>query len=267
MQVVGQGSRLGAQEVAAGQSVEAGHDVAGKLGLLLLLVLFLADAGFLRTWASVVPPLVDAHPERAPAVVSSWTRTPEAFHWIRDAQANGDRFSNGNAPGSLWPAALVTASGPHFARTNFLRSLLLDPARPLDRRLAELHVILSQTDLEAPVHWILGSDAARAELATRSYEEGNQDPEVLRELGTSAFARRDFAEAAAYFGQAAEPGIGSRDSLLQAYALVLAGRSNAAQTLARQSGLATSPETSGAWRSILGLVESGDETVTGRPSN
>ena len=232
-----------------------------------LAALFLADSGFLREWAAVAPPLVDAHPERAPAVISSWTETPREFHWMRDQQASARRFANGHAPGSLWPDELVMESAAHFERANFLRVLLMDPPRPLDRRIAELHAVLTRSPLEAPISWILGSDARRAEIAARRYAAGDRSVELEREMGTAALARRDFTSAAAHFGAAAEGATTKRDALLQAYALVLGGHSDDARAIANRVRFAESDQTRGAWESILGLLEEGPRTPTSRPSN
>jgi predicted membrane-bound spermidine synthase len=239
-----------------------GLESPGQLGAL-----FLADAAFLRDWSAAVPALVDAHPERAPAVVSSWTRVPEAFSWIHNAASSAQRFAADTAPGALWPRSLVQATRPHFERANLNRMLLLNPPRPLDRRIAELHATLTRTALEAPALWILDSDTRRAAIASRAYARGDRSRAVLREMGVSALARREYRAAASYL-KGSSRDAGSEEALLEAYALVLAGEPATARAVAREANLAGSPLTRGAWLSIVGLIEAeGQAATTGHPSS
>jgi predicted membrane-bound spermidine synthase len=214
----------------------------------LLGALFLADAPFLLDWCRPAAPLVDSHPERAPAVAASWTRLPDEFRWIRDNEAQARRFASGSSPGSLWPRSALEQSALHFTRANFTRQALLDPERPIEHRLAELHGVLTRTSLESPVLWLLGSDRVLAELASRV--SVRDDPAVQRELAISALARRDFERAAEHLARAAPADAPSREALLHAYALALAGRSDEAERVAAAAGLERS-EFASAWRAIV----------------
>ena len=187
--------------------------------------------------------------------MASWTATPDEFRWTRDARANAARFRNGNPPGALWPEVLIRESEPHFERANFTRLALLDPARPIERRLVELHAVLSRTALKSPVHWVLQSDAGLQAAAMRLAERGDHSPEVERELAVRALSHRKFLEAASHFERAALPDAASRDALLRAYALAMAGRDEAAIRTAEAAGLERSPEYARAWTSVVELME------------
>jgi predicted membrane-bound spermidine synthase len=240
------------QDERVGPSLrDIGLEQPGQLGAL-----FLADAAYLVEWARPAAPLVDAHPERAPAVVASWTRIPDEFQWIQRADENARRFASGSIPGALWPRTAIEQSLPYFEQANFIRVALLDPERPIERRLAELHGVLSKTSLQSPVHWLLGSDTVLAAAAVRLAERGDSSREVHAELATAALARRDFGRAAGHFGQATGTDTATRESLLQAYSLAMAGRPDEARLVAQTAGLAQSAEFASAWRSVVELIES-----------
>ncbi|MEE2663625.1 MAG: fused MFS/spermidine synthase [Myxococcota bacterium] len=238
-----------------GPSLRAiGLEQPGQLGAL-----FLADAAFLVDWAAAAAPLVDAHPERAPAVVASWTRLPDEFDWTRDEHARISRFVSGSKPGGLWPRSVLEQSVPHFEMANFLRNVLFDSDRPIERRLAELHAVLSTASLESPVRWILGSNDTIAAAAARLADRGDSSPEVHSELATAALARRDFDRAADQLGLAGRPDTPSRENLLRAYALAMAGRPDEARRVAQAAGLEQSAEFATAWLAIVALIEAGPD--------
>ena len=239
------------QSEGAGATLQRiGFDTPATLGAT-----FLADAKSLRDWAAVAPPLVDAHPERAPAVTSSWVRIPDEFQWIRDTTTRGERLSAGEVPGSLWPPDTLTESARALESANFIRHVLLSPPRPIARRLAELHLALSKPELRTSVAWILDSDEALLDIARRRANEGDRSAEVAWQLAIAALTERDFEAAAARFADAAPAGAPSRAALLQSYALVRAGHPAEAQTVAARAKLAESDEFSGAWQSVSDLIE------------
>ena len=229
-----------------------GVESAAQLGAT-----FLADRPYLLRWASNAKPLVDAHPERAPRVASTWADIPPEFTWIRDARSNAERFRQSEVVRTLWPAALIEESYEAFKLANLMRSALLGAEKPFSARLQEMHAILTQTSYESPVLWTLEGEWILSDAAERIAARGDSTPEIERELGLAALAQRRFSDAAAHLQAAASTATPSNEAILACYALAAAGRPAEARALANDTGTIRSSEHRELWLLIEGWFEPG----------
>jgi len=213
---------------------------------------FLAGHSFLTDWASDAEALVDAHPERAPRVASTWEETPEEFTWIRDARANAERFRTNELVSSIWPAALIAESYEAFKLANFTRAILLGIERPFENRLQEAHAILSQSNYASPALWALEGEWVTHDAAQRLAARGENNVEIQLELGLGALAERRFDDAARHLEAAAPASKPSEEAILASYALGAAGRFGDALELANRTGTASSDEHRKSWALISG---------------
>lgn len=218
----------------------------------------LASAEFLNAWASPAQPLVDLHPERAPAYVPSWSGLPAEFAWIADTGARAARFAADPTIARLWPEAIVRESTLGFPLANATRTAMLTPV-PHPRGLASgLTVFLTSSQLESPIAWLFASDAPRLAAARAAAERGVRSTAVERQLGIAAFAARRYDEASARLRatalapDATAPRI---DALAAALALVFSGDLEAADRLAAELALASDDDASQAWREVRSRVE------------
>jgi len=240
--------RFGAQwrdHAGATRLHEIGFDRPEQLASI-----FLADAPFLRSWSRAVAPLVDDHPERAPAVVGSWEALPPEFTWIRDTAATRDRFARSDWTAEHWPPSLREASARTIALQPLVRLALLDAQLPPVARLAAIHRSLDASGMHELALWLLGSDVDRQRAARALAAAGSDAPAVRLELARGALADRRFDEAARLFGRLPEALQPSEVALLHAFSLARAGQPDAARRAARRSGLDRAPEWADAWRAI-----------------
>ncbi|MCA9511830.1 MAG: hypothetical protein KC560_14060, partial [Myxococcales bacterium] len=157
---------------------DVGLEHPGQLGAT-----YLAGAARLAEWTADTPPLVDLHPERAPAVVASWSRVPDELAWIEDARANAARFAADPWVGSLWPEPIVRESLAWFPLANATRHAMLT-LEPTPRALARgLLAFVRGSDARAPVAWLFGSESRRLAAARALAAEGRTSAAIERELG------------------------------------------------------------------------------------
>jgi spermidine synthase len=200
--------------------------------------LFIADAPHLRELTRDTPPLTDDHPSRVLAATPMDEAPPPAFYaeW-RDAAAAREHFAHSELIDLLWPASLRAASLPWFEEQHVLNGIGYGspPLAGAANGVAALHELLTQSDLVAPVLWILGSDADLQRIADGLSETEREAPRAAYQLAVGLVSRRDFVNAAAGFARAEEdPGLRRDAFRLRVYSLCLAGEIDRARVLASE---------------------------------
>src|SRR5207249_2198755 len=119
---------------------------------------------------------------------------------------------------------------PFFDQQRTVNRLLLDGASPL-RFIEELHALLTQTSLQKPTLWALGSDDVQQEIAAAADDGSYMVPYTL---GVRALAARDYPAAAERFADAERRGLRTATVRpLLVYALCLAGELDSANRLSQ----------------------------------
>jgi len=174
---------------ARAELVDLGIEKPEQLGAL-----FIADAARLRELLADDEPVVDDRPHLlrgAPrGLVEGLTEA-----W-RDEDAAGRCFAESELSARLWPPKLGERTLEYFAAQHVLNQLLFDKPLPgFQKDLAELHDVLSHSDLSLPVLLLLGTDPDLQRAAREVAREQPASVEARRHLSAGSIARHDFAQA------------------------------------------------------------------------
>jgi spermidine synthase len=185
---------------------------------------FIADAAQLAPLVEGVPPLVDDFPKRlSNDLVDASHWASDFLHFGSDPSGRRARFASSEFIRRAWPAALRHRTLERFSDEELLHQALRDAGGSI--RWERLHGLLTNSTLQAPVLWSLGTDADEAAAASRARLQGRETEELLRVLGIAALAVRDYGEAATSFERAAARRPRARQlHHLYHYASCLAGR-------------------------------------------
>ncbi len=210
---------------------------------------FLGDAAYLRELTQSTPPLTDDFPERLRPVASrpslsdpgyaSNAAASARFQAVLDPARAARAFAASPFIKKLWPEAFISRSLPYFAPQAILNQAIWDGGKPL-AHIEDLHTLLTTTTLRTLPLWVLGSDDVRQRIAETA-DDGTGASDYAH--GLRALSGRDYAGAAAALARAGQRGYQSPSlTPLRAYALMMAGQSNAANELARTASPATPEE-------------------------
>lgn len=209
---------------------EIGYEVPEQIGAT-----FLGDASYLNQLTRRTRPLTDDYPrrlisERPPGSrSSSGTLIDEvggSFGEILDTARARRAFETSPLVRRLWPEALVAKSVPFFALQGTINRVMVEGSNPL-RHIAELNVLLTQTELRRLPLWALGSNDALQRTADAE-NDGSGVVEYM--LGERLLAARNYSAAASYLREAQRRGFQPAAARpLEVYALCLAGNLEAAR--------------------------------------
>jgi predicted membrane-bound spermidine synthase len=180
---------------------------------------FLGDADQLQAWTATSPVLTDDYPKR----IAPWTemrvRIPEYTRWLETDKA-WRNFQESRWIAQHWPQEFIAASRGFFGVQPVLNAqIAADPVKTL----ADVDVLLRNSDLRIPVLWLLDTDVTEQEIVSRQLATNGFRPEYAYALGVRALAERDYRTASELLAQAAERDP-QRAGALAAYALCRAGR-------------------------------------------
>ena len=205
---------------------DVGLETPGHLGAT-----FMADAPFIATLTSGVPPLTDDHPYRLT------TEPPDAESWrfyfdLTDAIQSRVRFEASAYVKSLWPERTFAETSGRFAERALYDRFFLGAYGQPRAAFADLRQSLVATDSRWLPLVLVGSHPREQEAVDRAVGRGQSGPAVDYLLGVRALANREYATADALFArvQAREPGFG-RILDFRALALCLGGDEAAASAV------------------------------------
>jgi predicted membrane-bound spermidine synthase len=199
--------------------------------------LFLGDATDLAAFAAGAPPLEDDRPGRLS------NRPPHRRETILHYRAWSDpvkaalRFARSPFIRATWPEPLRARSAAAF-RDQAVLDAYTWGALPLDprERFPQVHTMLEDTSLQAPVAWLLGSSATHERHARSAMAAGSRSEVAAFHAGVGALAARNYAEAVPYLrAAAAHPSLGEWSQQLAVLALASAGDTTRAAELMRDS--------------------------------
>jgi spermidine synthase len=214
---------------------EIGFEVPQQIGAT-----FLGDAFYLRGLTRQTLPLTDNYPQRLrplPARLSQADPTDgvdrgelDFIRGVLDPLRARDAFDRSEFVRQLWPKTLARQTLPFFEVQKTINRIMFEGASPL-RHIAELHALLTETSLQKPPLWALGSDDVQQQIA-RAVDDGSYMVPYVR--GVRELAARSYSAAAEAFAEAEQRGLRTATSRpLLVYALCLAGRLDAARQLAQ----------------------------------
>ncbi|MEO8139107.1 MAG: spermidine synthase [Gemmatimonadota bacterium] len=198
--------------------------------------LFIGDADYLRELTRNDAPLVDNFPKRILSDSALGQGSSTLFLALLDEQQARARFSASPLVRRLWPAPLIERSVPFFAQQRLINNLIGLSGAPVAKSPQELHFLVTQTTLTAPILWHLGttSDVLRA-IGTLSPEE-RALPIWQYQRAAGLFSERRFAEALEPLSKAEQSRpLFSTARVFRIYALCLLQRVDEARRLAAET--------------------------------
>ncbi len=203
-----------------------------------LAALFVADARDLAELTAGTHPVTDDFPGRLgppPAFFPHDERAPGLYGEWSDAAHAKARFDSSPLVARWLPEGVRRGCGEAFEAQRLLNRLAYAPPRDPTERLQLADAMLTRTSLQAPVAWVLGSDAD-VQRVLRELPPGSlARPEPSFHVGVQAVAARDLAGALAPLEVAeSAPSLREPASLLRLYALRRLGRASEAEALTRE---------------------------------
>jgi predicted membrane-bound spermidine synthase len=206
--------------------------------------LFIGDADYVRGLTAGAQPLTDDNPKLIDAPFSSPEARAALLHNVTDTAAARARFETSPFIARLWPQAMRAASLPYFAFQRTIDAHMHgDSIAAALPAIEDVHQVLTQSNLSAPVLWRLGSNSDIQQVVSQAAPEEQANPLVQFHLGVRLLSERRYGDAADALsraamltGQAAAPGApstGDNAFALQVYALCMAGQTRLAQELIR----------------------------------
>jgi len=201
--------------------------------------LFIADAPFLRTFTLDQLPLEDDRPHRLSHYQG---RFDPRYLQLVDTEETRRRFEQSDYIRQTWPAELRKRTLKFFEYQGMINKVLLFHGVKKDTDLAELHKVLSATELKTLPLWLLNFDDERVRAAQKGLQRGITDPLIEYGLGARAMADRDYLGADEHFAGAQRLDSNYADLVYyRALALCLAGERDRARSLARQACRSAAP--------------------------
>jgi spermidine synthase len=197
--------------------------------------LFIGGADYLKGIYTDSPPLVDDFPRRIEPVVGSQEEQERVWRSFADVDAARERFQRSPLIRQWWPERLITASLPFFEFQDVINANLY--VRPLNYfpPIDLVHLLLTQSSLQTPVLWLLGSNGDIERIMADATSEEMAQPGMQYHLGVRLLAERRYVEAVEPLSRAElAPGYRDKAFRLRVYALCMAGRVDQAQQLAQE---------------------------------
>ena len=199
----------------------------------LLGATFLADAETLREETRDALPVVDEFPKRLSGKPEEGDAAELAS--LGDTLLASRRFARSAFVGRIFPPPLRERTIDAFRLQFIVVSALKGPqGRTPLAVLRDLDLVLTQTSLETPVLWMLGTDARSVEIARGVEGQGKNDAAVQEILAADDLSRRRYLEAERRY--ASLKGAGGFVQELRVVLLCLGGERGKAAALARELG-------------------------------
>ena len=204
--------------------------------------LFIGDADYLRRLTGASPPLADNYPKRLEAPSSSQRGPDRLFRSFTDTAAARARFQNSPFIARLWPERWLAASLPYFELQNTINAHMYGSLLPRPGVMEDVHRVLTQSSLSAPVLWKLGSNSDIQHIVATATPAALTNPLLQFHLGVRFMSERKYAAAAESLSRAAgatevtTPGVASTGEnafALYVYALCMSGQTREAQEVIR----------------------------------
>lgn len=206
---------------------------------------FIMDSDELSEWTKHAKPLVDDQPHRISAGFHRFVSKPskedlDALDSMTNSADLVERFRSSRFVKQCLPERFIAGSVDYFSVQKLMSaSLVRSPMPDIALNVASLHGILTETDLRFPVFLLIGgSPLVEIDRAIGPADAGllSHYPAAAFHLGVRALAHRDYHSAAEYLGLAQEQKHAPRLVFYRVYALLMAGRPDAARELAAHHG-------------------------------
>ena len=157
--------------------------------------LFIGDADYLRELTRDDPPLVDDFPQRIVTNSAFSVGSGNLYRSFPDTEVARARFGESPLIENLWPRPLMQETLPCFEFQGITNEFFDLWSRPFDKNIDDLHRVLTQSTLTAPVMWYMdsSSDVQRA-LETLNPEERDV-PGVQYHIAAGLVSERRFERA------------------------------------------------------------------------
>jgi spermidine synthase len=189
--------------------------------------LFIGGPDYLRELTADTPSLVDDDPELilAPFTSGDVKTNPLFVSWSKSGDETRQRLLADPVVRRWLPEPMITGAMAYFPAQHIIDEYAHGRSPGFDL----VHTLLTTTDLQTPVLWLLGSDAdIQAILAGLDAQE-LATPEASYHVGVGLLAKRAWPAAAAALERAMpDPKLGARAARLRVYALTMAGSADAA---------------------------------------
>jgi len=163
----------------------------------------------------VPPPVYPGYDERTDGLYGSWVSASRAR----------ERFAKSPIVARLLPREIRARALPAFAAQGIVSRIAYGLPGDFTGRMQMVHALLTETTLEAPVTWILGSDSDAQRVLGELTPAELLAPEPQLHLGVERLSRRDFDAALEPLRRAeADPNLKEQALLLRLYVLERLGR-------------------------------------------
>ena len=218
--------------------------------------LFIGDAQYLRELTRDELPLVDNFPQRILSDSTLGQGSSKLFLTLLDTQQAGERFLASPLIKRLWPKSVIERTVPYFEPQRIVNDPLQLSGPPVAKSPRDLHFLLTQTTLTAPILWHMGttSDVLRTMGTLRPEEQAL--PIWQYQLGARLFSERRFEEALEPLRKAEQrPSLFATARLFRIYALCLLRRLDEAGRLATETHAALGSDSRfDAWWNFLAVT-------------
>lgn len=190
-----------------------------------LLTTFLAGAEHIELLTRGVEPLTDNYPKRLHDVERYLGDSLDRYLELENVADAQTRFMTAPLLKSWLSPSMLQIAETYFPVQEIMNQFFLTggfASPPFEA----LHFVLSKTQLQDLVLWLLNSDGMKLEILDQWLHEGNAfTPFAHYHLGAAALATRNYSNAAAQFQQSEGPDKQTRTQgrILSAYALLLEG--------------------------------------------
>lgn len=204
-----------------------GFETPEQLGAL-----FIGDAHYLSDITRDANPAVDAWPKRIAGRERDSPGSSPLYRSFTDAEAARARFAESPFIAERWPARYHKASLGWFRPQQLMNDHFTGVHEGTARSsVLDIHWLLTETELRAPVMWLLRSDADALRIAGEGERPASPDQDYY--LGVGAMADRDYKKASPYLKRAERSaGLGTRAIALRILALAMSGDLARAERLA-----------------------------------
>jgi spermidine synthase len=209
-----------------------GFDKPEQLGAL-----FIGDVEYLEQITRDASALVDNFPKRI--IAGDGYGSSDLFDLLNDTEAARTRFGESPLITRLWPDSLINGTLPHFEYQRIVSELIQLAGHPLGKSIEDLHLVITETTLTAPVMWHMGSNVDAQRIFDTLTPKERELPVWQYQLAARFMSERKFSEALEPLRKAEElPDLFMSARIFRIYALCLAQRTSEARVL----GQATYPE-------------------------
>jgi len=194
--------------------------------------LFIGDSDYLNEFLRETLPLVDDFPKRMTSPGSKEGFRNLSMAWTDTTEAER-RFRRSSLIKRLWPESMRVASFPYFKIQDNLNVYLNNRGGSLDLYMPYVHHLLTETPLETPALWFLGSNADQQKLLDTPAGMNSAVTSYLR--GVHLLSERKYAEAIKPLREAEELSFFQQEMFCyRLYALCMSGQIDVARRLVRE---------------------------------